>query len=154
MSIESVIAASTLFGSLSQSDRDMVAQAAVVRTYPESAILFRQGDEISELSLLETGSVRLTMGARMLDNDTTLTSIVSVEAPGDAFGWSALVDPHVATMTAESLDPCRVVCIDGARLAALMEQDTGMGYRVMRALSSLVASRIKSVSLRLMYDAP
>ncbi|MBI4197705.1 MAG: cyclic nucleotide-binding domain-containing protein [Chloroflexi bacterium] len=120
--------------------------AAVSRTveYPPDSTLFKEGDPLEELYIVERGRVKLIMAAVLWEGGSTLLHVVHVIGPYGAFGWSALVEPHRATLSAYTGTGCRLVAIRGAELLGLMEQDPVMGYRVMTALAGLIAQRLEA----------
>lgn len=61
---------------------------------------------------------------------------------GDIVGWSALVEPHIFTFSAQAVDKCKLVALDGIKLLKFMDADPVMGYEVMRRLSEVIASRL------------
>ena len=123
MSVVKLIGETSLFASLDESRLKRVADMARVQFVPAGADVFREGDALSELYLLERGSVKLTMGVRLWSGDATLRSIVSVIDPYGTFGWSSLIDPYRATLSAETTRECTMVNIDAAALREEMDRD-------------------------------
>ena len=145
MSIVKLIGETGLFASLDEPRLKRVADMSRVRFFPAGAQVFREGDALSELYLLERGSVKLTTGVRLWNGDATLRSIVSVIEPYGSFGWSALIDPYRATLSAETARECTVVAIDAASLREEMDRDCELGYSVMKALSTLIGDRLRRI---------
>ena len=94
---------------------------------------------------LEKGAVKLITGVRMWSGDANLLSIVSEIGPGGTFGWSSLIEPYVATLSAVTDGDCNVVSIDAVGLRRLLDQDHDGGYCVMTALADLVRGRLRGV---------
>jgi CRP-like cAMP-binding protein len=59
----------------------------------ESTVLFERGAPANDLYILKQGTVQLTIG-----DDAHVTYVV--KRPGEAFGWSSLVNHHVYTASA------------------------------------------------------
>ena len=61
MSLVRVIASSVLFQSLNESQLERIGSVARVVSYPADRIIFQEGDSLTNLYVVERGSVRLTM---------------------------------------------------------------------------------------------
>jgi CRP-like cAMP-binding protein len=144
MSLQEVLATSTLFQSLDESQRKRISGVAKTKSYPGNATLFREGDILGQFYVVEKGAVHLIRNVRLWNRDATLRTLVTTIGAGDAFGWSALVEPHIATLSAETLGPCRLVVLEGPALKELLDEDPCMGYRVMTAVSHLLVRRLEA----------
>lgn len=147
-----LIAESTLFKGLSREQMERVRGLVVETSYPSGATLFREGDVAAHLYIVLQGSVNLTMRAPLWRSDLKLETIIMVLRRGDTFGWSALVEPHILTLSAYTVGLCRLALIDGQLLRRLLEEDPVMGHRVMRSAASLVGARLASISKTLMSE--
>ena len=58
------------------------------------------------------------------------------------FGWAPLVEGHAAHRHRVLPHPREVVAIDGGALTRLMENDTGLGYALMKKLAVLLTSEL------------
>ena len=150
MSLAKIIASTKPFQALDASQLDRIARLAKVESYPDDTLLTEQGSKVTHLHLVQSGKVQLIMDRRLWPREITLRSIFTMLEAGDTFGWSALVEPHVATLSAQSVGKCSLISIDGQELQRLLDDDHSMGYRVMTALASLVAERLRTISLSLM----
>jgi CRP-like cAMP-binding protein len=114
-----------------------------VRWQPQQ-LIFRQGDQARHLYVLIDGSVELTYfydggpGFRGL-------STVAVLEPSDTFGWSALVEPCVYTLTATAPRASQGCAIDGAQLRHVLRNRPDIAVRVYRGLTHLLASRLEKM---------
>jgi len=100
MSILKILGESELFQALSESQLEKVAERAQSKILPQEVTIFNQGDELAHLYLVRGGSIRLSMGVQLWSGGSTLHSIVSIIGPGGTFGWSSLIKPYEATLTA------------------------------------------------------
>jgi CRP-like cAMP-binding protein len=62
--------------------------------------------------------------------------------PGDAFGWSSLIERDNYTASAECLVPTRVTKIGKQKLASIFEHDPSSGLQFYRRLATLIAQRL------------
>lgn len=144
MSVAPALTESVLLRGLEPGQLQKVAAFSRTVEYPSDSTLFKEGDLLEELYIVERGGVKLIMDAVLWEGGSTLRHMVHVIGPYGAFGWSALVEPHRATLSAYTGTGCRLVAIRGTELLELMEQDPVMGYRVMTALAGLIAQRLEA----------
>ena len=152
MTISRVVATSRLFQGLDESQLVRIASIERSEHYSSDTVLFQEDDRLTDLYIVEKGAVRLTMDARLWNADLTLRSIVTIVAESGTFGWSALLAPHLATLSAETEGAANLIALNGQALFALMEDDHRMGYHVMGGLAALVASRLEATRLSLMSE--
>ncbi|MBI4201402.1 MAG: cyclic nucleotide-binding domain-containing protein [Chloroflexi bacterium] len=152
MSISSVLAQSTLFSALDKQQLQRVAHLGTRETQAAETTLFHEGDKLQRLYIIERGSVKLTTDVRLWDGSGTLQSIVSIIEGGGTFGWSALIWPNLATLAAHSREQCSLITINGQELIHLLDDDPLMGYRVMKALATLVARRLDTARSIIMSE--
>ncbi|MFC1914927.1 ATP-binding protein, partial [Chloroflexota bacterium] len=69
----------------------------------------------------------------------------------EVFGWSALLNRPVSTMSAIATDDCRLLVLDGKRVHQLCSQDTDLGYRVLQELVELVSIRLSNAKRTLAH---
>lgn len=152
MSQERVISKSVLFQSLDQSQIRRIEGVSRVVSYPADTIIFRDGQHLGNLYVVSSGTVTLTMDVRLWNREANRRSMISVIEEGGTFGWSALVEPNLATLSAYTMGPCSLVAIDGRKLRRLLEDDPTMGYQVMTKLADMVAQRLRAISMSMMSE--
>jgi len=59
-----------------------------------------------------------------------------------SFGWSAIFEPHIFTLTAHCLEPCTVIRINGQEFLELCERMPEMGVYVMQSLAGIISRRL------------
>jgi signal transduction histidine kinase len=138
-----------LFEGLSDSELEKIANLSREEEYRAGAIIFEEGDPAHNLYIVEDGEIaletRLDLGPYTAPKLTT----IEVLTPGEAFGWSALVEPHTLTSSARCLKTARVITIEGVGLRHLLESDARIGQKVMARLTSIVASRLRETREKL-----
>ena len=152
MALLRVIRRSTLFQSVESSQLERVASVALAESRFGDTRLFQEGDRLDYLYVIHQGAVKLTMDVRLWNREATLRSIVNIVEAGGTFGWSALVEPKLATLSAQTMGPTRLVAIPGQEIRRLMDEDPLLGYRVMTRLAALVASRLRALSMSIMSE--
>jgi CRP-like cAMP-binding protein len=114
---------------------DEIARLAAEEHYSEGAVVFKEGGMADFLYILEEGELELIV-------QETAGVAFPVDKPGLVFGWSALIEPRRYTATARCKKDSKVIKIDGDRLMRILENHPGEGLKVMRHLSSVIASRL------------
>lgn len=69
--------------------------------------------------------------------------------PGDAFGWSAVLDHHDTLFDVRASDPCTALRLDGAALGAVLKEDPALAAELLRRTLRVVAGRVQATETRL-----
>jgi hypothetical protein len=67
---------------------------------------------------------------------------VDVVTQGESMGWSAVVEPYIYTLGALCIDRVKAIALDAPGLRRLMDEDTCLGYRIMKATARIIANRL------------
>ncbi|MBZ5608473.1 MAG: cyclic nucleotide-binding domain-containing protein [Acidobacteriia bacterium] len=130
---------------------ERLAELAEEVEFHRDQIIFREGDRHGLFYLILDGGVGLEiMTAR---HAVTLQTLHA----GDAMAWSSLLNESGgAHFQARALTPTRALAFDGAKLRQTCDADPAFGYRMMRALLSLVTERLDVTRMQLldMYATP
>jgi CRP-like cAMP-binding protein len=149
MAMVDVIKKSDLFGALGTEHLDAVATYSRGNSYREGDIIFREGDIAEELYILMEGRIVLEMNVQPVPTRPPIPTALEVVSKDEFFGWSALVEPHVFTLSARCLLPCTAVAIKGDMLRKTMSSDPVLGFEVTKKLSQLLSLRLANTRLRL-----
>jgi CRP-like cAMP-binding protein len=123
-----------LFKGMGMEVIDEIFQISAVESYSDGYILFKQGDPAHNFYLLEQGEIKLTIG-----EEGRLGFIMS---PGDAFGWSSLVDRDVYTATAECKLPSKLIKIETDKLDKIFEKYPASGLIFFKRLARVMGERL------------
>jgi CRP-like cAMP-binding protein len=132
-----------LFGTLSESQLNLLLSHSSVESFPEGKTIFRQGDEANHLYILVEGMVDLSV--KTGEKFDFLTS--KVEKEGAAFGIPSLIEPFRYNVTATCLKPSKVLVINAGRVKMDMEKDPRMGMEIMKKLASIYFYRLTEIRL-------
>lgn len=124
-----------LFRGLSRRLTDEVNGCLMRESHPRGAFLFRYGEAAEYLYILVEGRVRLSIG-----DQGNVAHVVG--NPGDAFGWSSLIERDNHTASAECLIPTRVTKIGKKQLASIFDHDPASGLQFYKRLATLIAQRL------------
>jgi CRP-like cAMP-binding protein len=74
---------------------------------------------------------------------------IQVLGPGEAFGWSALLDHHDTLFQVRACEDCTVICMDGDDLNIVLGNDPELAANLLRRTLALVAGRVQATETRL-----
>ena len=142
---EALLRGHPFLASLDESYLPLLLACARPAEFAAGALLFREGDPARQFFLLHTGKLNL---------EVTVPGrgpfIVQTLVPGDVAGFSWLLDPHVWEFDGRAVEPVRVTMLDGQRLRAECEEDSWLGFDLMRRFARLATSRLQATRLRLL----
>ena len=119
-------------------DRQVVKEIKdimVEEFYDEGIVLFEKGEVALDFYILIQGSVELSIG-----DDGYVTH--DVKNPGDAFGWSSLVDHHVYTATAVCSAPTKLQRIRNKDLLEIFERYPASGLSFYKHVAGIIGRRL------------
>ncbi len=118
-------------------------------SYRQGEMIFKEGDEATELYVLTDGRVALEMEVRPVPDRPAIPTAVEVVTKGEVFGWSAVVEPYIYTFSVRCMTSCTVLAIKGDMLRKVMANDAGLGFELMKRLARLISLRLRYTRLRL-----
>ena len=119
-------------------DRQVVVEIKeimVEESYDEGVVLFENGEAALDFYILIKGSVELSIG-----ENGYVTHVV--KNPGDAFGWSSLVDHHVYTATAVCAAPTKLQRIRNQDLVEIFERHPADGVIFYKHVAGVIGTRL------------
>lgn len=149
MTIIDTLKSSELFGGLETDHLEKVSVLCRGGSYREGMMIFKEGDEATEFYVLTEGRVALEMEVCPVPNRPAIPTAVDVISKGESFGWSALVEPYVYTLSARCMTNCTVLAIKGDMLRKVMADDPVLGFELMKRLARLISLRLTHTRLRL-----
>jgi CRP-like cAMP-binding protein len=120
----------------------LIELADWVEFEPDETIL-RVGQRSEYFYLLTTGSVGVDVGTRYYS--------VRVQAlgPGDAFGWSSLLDGCDTLFQVRAREHSSALRFHGAQLIGLCREDPAFGVELLRCVLHTVAGRVLGAETKL-----
>lgn len=118
-------------------------------SFREGTTIFKEGNEATELYILTNGRVVLDMEVHPVPSRPAIPTSVEVVTKGETFGWSALVEPYVYTLSARCMTNCTVLAIKGDMLHKVMAEHADLGFKLMERLAKLISLRLMHTRLRL-----
>ena len=128
-----------------------VASICQVVTFESRANVVREGDPSDDLYVIHRGSVEIALSKNRVTAESLAASgpkaIVSL-GQGQVFGEMALIDrgPRSATVRCTT-DGAQLYKIGRDAFARLCEQDTDIGYKVMRNIAADLSFKLRHSNL-------
>jgi len=143
MTFSETLNAHAFTSGLSEPQVAKLAQLAQEVSFREGEIILVAGQQSKHFYLLLTGSLCIEVGT------SSYVVWVQILGPGDAFGWSALLDHHDTLFQVRAREACRVLCLDGERLSAALHADSELAAEILRRTLTLMAGRVQATEARL-----
>jgi CRP/FNR family transcriptional regulator, cyclic AMP receptor protein len=121
---------------------DTLMSLASEVTFEENELVLVDGERSQCFFLVMTGSVSVEL--------RTPRYAVSVQAlgPGEAFGWSALLNDHETLFQVRARERTTALRLDGGALKAACHQDTLLGTEILQRALGVVAQRVRATEIR------
>ena len=149
MQIIDALKDSELLAGLDATRLEKISTICQGHNYAKDAIIFDEGQEATELYLLQSGRVALEMQVQPVPDGPVIPTALEVVSEGECFGWSALAEPHFYTLAARCMTNCTALAVSGGMLRDAMAADPLMGYQIMDKLTEIVSRRLADTRLRL-----
>lgn len=130
-----IIQEAHLFKDMSPETANEISKITVEESHEPGTFIFEAGAPARHFYILIEGRVRLSIGTQ-----SEITYTVSI--PGEAFGWTGLVDRPTYIATAQCVFHSKVVKIDNEKLTKILEKDTASGMIFFKRLAGAVVQRL------------
>lgn len=134
-----------LFAGLDNSMLKAIAMISEEITVKKGEWIFHEGNAAGSVYVILSGIVDLKIP---LKEEGIYYPSLSTLVEGDAFGWSALVDPYEYKLSAIAVKDVHLAKVDGVALCKLMAQNSAMGYLLMSRFTKIVGSRLHDLRVR------
>ena len=134
-----------IFKDFDQDELEKIVGMCFEEEYQIGESLFLEGDTAKEMWVVMNGSVELRFempNAKSTTNENTLTFHHKSIPQSQIFGWSCFIEPYKMKLSAYCTSRrCIVLKIDAQKLNKLMEEDTAIGFKLMRYIVQVVGYR-------------
>lgn len=113
------------------------------RAFAKAETLCRAGDAAEEVFLLLSGRVALTVPISVLMVERELQ--IENKGPLELVGWSALVPPHIYTLTATGTEGGEMLVVGREALLEHCRAHPSLGFVVMSNVASIIGERLALV---------
>lgn len=138
------------FGFLNDQQLKAVAMIAEEETVGQGTVVVREGDKAMALYFLMTGGLDLFYTVSEEFKPATAKEFFIEEInPGEIFGISALIEPHVLSASARTSADSQLIRIENEGLLDLFEQDKELAYAFMRQIAKTAMTRLYATRVQL-----
>ncbi len=142
MDLKQELKNSILFENLTDEEIEKILPLCAEEEYPAGAEMYKEGDFADKLYIVRKGKTVLDLKNNMAPYDPPSRMVVDMISPGDAMGWSALVEPYIYTLSCKCAENCSLISVSGPGLMELMGRECHMGLKVMTAIAKMIATRL------------
>jgi CRP-like cAMP-binding protein len=138
-----------IFKDLGDAELAQIAQLCKVGKAKKGQVIFREDSDGDDLYIVHDGAVEIQVSTRGSDG-AVRQSAINTLYEGQSFGEMALLGGGSRSASAIASAPLTtLLVINGADFTELCEQNTLIGYRVMRNLINDLTYKLRSASLLL-----
>ncbi|MDB6024741.1 MAG: Crp/Fnr family transcriptional regulator [Verrucomicrobiales bacterium] len=130
---------------LSEQHQQTLIDCAMLQEFREGERIFCEGDPANRCYLILEGEVVLESAVR--EEDSILIETIGA---GEVLGWSWLFPPYYWHFAARATKPTKAIFFYGTRLRQLCDQDTSLGYELMKRIASVVIQRVQATRKELL----
>ena len=139
MSAKTMLGECLLFFDVNSSGLEKIAEITQEKEFDAGATLFSAGDSAVDLYIIEEGRVAIQMSLPKTAGHAARRITVDVVSKNEIVGWSAIVEPYKYTFNTICMQHTIALSINAAKLRALMNDDPGLGYDIMKNLTKILA---------------
>ena len=146
--ISQAIARHPFAAGLAPEHLEVLAECAMPTQFAQGEVVLEKGDLANRFYLIESGRVSIEWPLAV--------GCMSVETlgAGDVLGWSWLFEPYSWHFRACALEPTEAIFFYGTRLRTLCEEDTGLGYELVKRIARVAIHRLEATQHRLTGSEP
>jgi len=133
-----------LFDGLTELELNAVTGLAEVVDYPKGSMIFKENESAAKLYVLLTGRVAI-----QFELARNQEAVVHTATAGQAFGWSAMVQPYKFTASARCVEDSKIVTVDGEDLRKFAKDDCHVGFVIMEKLAQVISTRLRETRMQL-----
>ena len=141
-----------LFSGLSEEQLQWIMPLCRPQAVEGVTHIFREGESARFLYVVEKGRVALEMTGKRPEGGLTQPAPVATIRPWETFGWSAIVEPHILTLSAKAVGPCDLILLEGNELREVLDQYRDVGFLVLEGVARLLADRLVQTRETLIYE--
>ena len=142
----------SFFAGFSDQELEKLCALASEEIFEAGTQMYKNGDPARGLFLVQEGKVVLVMDSYLGPHRPPMQVTVDVITKGESMGWSAVVEPYIYTLGALCIDRAKLICFDAPGLRKLMDEDTCLGYRIMKATARVIANRLNHTRIILVGE--
>ena len=143
--IKDLLAEHPFFQDLTPEYLELVAGCGRNARFEAGTYLGKEGEKADSFCLIRSGTVAVETHAPGRGVICLQTLHV-----GDVAGWSWIFPPYEWTFDLKATEQTLVVALDGKCLRQKCEQDTRLGYTLMKKFAGILTARLRATRLQLL----
>jgi len=147
--LEPLLRGHKFFAGLEPEYLSLIVDCATNEVFPADSFVFREGEPAETFYLIREGKLALEIAAPGRGAGSGAL-VIQTLGEGDLAGFSWLIEPHRWEFDGRTVERVRAVRIDGTCLRRKCEEDTRLGYELMRRFAGLSANRLQATRLQLL----
>ena len=140
----------SLFHGLLAEELEQIQKLCEVRNIKEGTPLFEAGESADYLFLVLEGQIELRF--KVVYFNAAIEIPLENKNSGEAFGWSALIEPYTYTLSAFAAKDCRLLQLRGRDIEKLCAENSHLGYVVMNNVAKLIGRRFSALEKALVAE--
>ena len=152
MTSEHFLRASELFRGVGHEHLRLFLPICRQESVEKGAPIFNEGEPAKFLYIVGQGRAALEMRLERPDGSVAGPTTVASIGPGEAFSWSALVEPHILTLSAKAVEPSELLLIGAEAFREALGRYPDLGYLVMVNVAELLAARLAQTREAFVYE--
>ena len=137
-----------LFRHLSDGELASIADLCSMARAKKGQVIFREDSEGDELYVVHEGAVEIQVQTRTNEGALQQSTVMTIY-PGQAFGEMAILGGGSRSATAIASASTTLIILPGGEFTKLCEDNTRIGYRVMRNMIDDLVYKLRSSSILL-----
>ena len=139
-----------LFDSLLPEELEQIQELCEVRNIKKGAQLFEAGESADYLFVVVEGEIELRF--EVVYFNASIEIPLDNKCRGEAFGWSALIEPYKYTLSAFAAKDCELLQLRGRDIERLCEENSHLGYVIMNNVAKLIGKRFSALEKALVAE--
>lgn len=125
-----VFSSDVIMGKSNDESLNLFRQQGELKDYPPKTELFRQGQPIRNICLIERGLIKFTRASKQ-----GREMVVALRSPGSLLGAAAAVSNVIPQVTGSTLTECQIYCLSAEAFLHLVETDTEFSLSILQTVS-------------------
>jgi CRP-like cAMP-binding protein len=139
MTLERALVGSSFASGFEPAELRTLAALAEKRIFEDGDLMVRTGERSRAFYVLLSGSASVEL------QSSFFKLRIQALAPGDAFGWSSLLDHYDTLFQVRAREHCTALCIESDSIATLCHDNPSLGVKLMQRVLQTVAGRIRGL---------
>jgi CRP-like cAMP-binding protein len=143
--LEPLLTDHPFFHDLTPGDIQFLTGCAKNARFEAGQVIFRVGEDADQFYLIRDGRVALEIFTPGRGSEPILTL-----GAGDALGWSWLIPPYKWRFDSRAIETTRAFALDGKCLREKCDQETRLGYKLLKRIAAIIAERLHATRLQML----